>query len=142
MRLEGFGSVTSKELAIRTLSTFAHGNLLFVQLGSKTRIDEWRDLQLAVRSIVPLLKKLVAPEELTVPLTENDKSILQAMYELGASIDNLVPAATILQAALGDRDPSGAFSRLKANELVDNKTGRNGGYWLTEKGQKYAKSLE
>lgn len=76
------------------------------------------------------------------PLTPNDRCIVQAMHELGATIANPQSAETIIKAALDAGDEKRAFVRLKLYKFVDAKGGRGGGYWLTAKGVVLAEELQ
>lgn len=75
------------------------------------------------------------------PLTPNDRCIVQAMHELGATIANPQTAATIIKVALNKGDEKRAFVRLKLYGYIDAKGGKNGGYWLTAKGVILAEEL-
>lgn len=76
--------------------------------------------------------------ELDGPLTENDRCIIQAMIDLGTTIDNPQSAVVILRSALAQRNNKHEFVRLKAYGIVESKVGRGGGYWLTDKGRALA----
>lgn len=76
------------------------------------------------------------------PLTENDRCIIQAMFDLGATIDNPQSAAVILRSALAQGNNKREFVRLKTYGIVDAKDGRGGGYWLTAKGMILAETLQ
>lgn len=80
--------------------------------------------------------------DLHVPLTENDRNILEAMLELRATMAKPETAETIVQTALHSGDTKAAFKRLKLNKLVESKDGRAGGYWLTPKGSSLARELQ
>ena len=79
--------------------------------------------------------------ELDGPLTENDRCIIQAMIDLGATIDNPQSAVVILRSALAQRNNKHEFVRLKAYGIVESKVGRGGGYWLTDKGRALAVAM-
>lgn len=76
------------------------------------------------------------------PLTPNDRCIVQAMHELGATIVSPQSASTIIKVALNKGDEKRAFVRLKLYGYVDAKGGKNGGYWLTDKGVVLAEELQ
>ena len=77
-----------------------------------------------------------AENDLVEPLTENDWNILQAMFEMNLSKSNHAKQDLISKTALGNEcDPKKAFIRLLDNGLVESKTGRGGGMWLTDKGR-------
>jgi len=73
------------------------------------------------------------------PLSERAQFVLVAMLELGA-IDSDSRSSTdeIVVKALGDQaNPNSVkivMSELNTRRLIDSKTGRGGGCWLTEKG--------
>jgi len=81
------------------------------------------------------------PDELTEPLTDNDRDILIAMLEAGSSKVSPTKGDGIIRLALGSGDKNKAFQRLVANRLVESKGGKGGGYWLTMCGLKIAKGL-
>lgn len=76
----------------------------------------------------------------TVPLTENDRSILEAMLELGATSDMPKTAAEIVHCALSRESHGKDFQRLKKKGYVE--TQRGTGSWLTEQGLKVAKTCK
>ena len=73
------------------------------------------------------------------PLTENDRCILEAMLNLGATPDNPRSSADILKAAVDGSDCNKAFNRLRRAGYVEAKPGI--GRWLTESGLQAARAL-
>ncbi len=76
----------------------------------------------------------------TIPLTENDRSILEAMLELGATSDMPKTAVEVVDCALSRESNGKDFQRLKKKGYVEAKAGT--GYWLTEQGLKAAKTCK
>ena len=80
------------------------------------------------------------------PLADRAQIVLIAMMELGAvDSDSRKSTEQITLKALGPgSDPNavkGVMADLKIRQLVQSKTGRTGGCWLSEKGQMRAKKL-
>ncbi|MCA9259621.1 MAG: Rrf2 family transcriptional regulator, partial [Planctomycetales bacterium] len=80
------------------------------------------------------------------PLAERAQLVLIAMLELDAiDSDRRKPTDEIAVQALGEgADPNalkGVMSDLKTRELINSKTGRGGGCWLTGKGSARAAKL-
>jgi hypothetical protein len=88
---------------------------------------------------------VIAGNSLTTPsgpcLTPNDRYILQAMLALDANRYKPEKGDTIVRLATYSGDSKRAFQRLLGLHLVESKTGRCGGYWLTEKGLEVANKL-
>lgn len=80
------------------------------------------------------------------PLGERSQLALIAMFELGAlDSDRRRSTEDIAAKALGDDADSNSLksvmAELKTRELIESKTGRGGGCWLTEKGRARADKL-
>ncbi|WP_165698860.1 Rrf2 family transcriptional regulator [Bremerella volcania] len=80
------------------------------------------------------------------PLADRAQLVLIAMLELDAvDSDRRKPTDEIAIKALGEgTDPNalkGVMSDLKTRELINSKTGRGGGCWLTDKGNSRASKL-
>ena len=80
------------------------------------------------------------------PLSERAQLVLVAMLELGATdSDTRKTTEDIAAKALGPgSDPNalkGVMADLKTRQLVESKTGRTGGCWLTDKGRLRATKL-
>lgn len=74
-------------------------------------------------------------------LTDNDRDILTAMYELGATKAKPDSAENIVKTALATCDHKSGFKRLKKENLVGTAKGRGGGVWLTPRGRHVAIAL-
>lgn len=84
-----------------------------------------------------------APDE---PLSERAQLVLVAMLELDAVVsDRRRPVEQIAPRALGpEADANGlkqVLAELRAKGMARSKTGRGGGFWLTDKGHRRAEWL-
>lgn len=80
------------------------------------------------------------------PLNERAQEVLQAMLELGAvDSDQRKPTETIAIKAIGQCADANSLkvvmSELKTRKLINSKTGRGGGCWLTANGRQRAEKL-
>ena len=97
-----------------------------------------------------LLNELHNPDgtvEQLVPLSERAQLVLIAMLELNAlDVDSRRTTEDIAFKALGDgADPNSlktVMSDLRTGDLIQSKTGRGGGCWLTNQGQRRAAKLD
>jgi hypothetical protein len=89
-----------------------------------------------------------APKPADLPLSEDQQVLLVAAYELAAfDSDSRKTAAEIVDQAKGHHcDPENVKRALadlvNDKHLLDSKTGRGGGYWLTPEGKRRAKRLK
>jgi hypothetical protein len=67
-------------------------------------------------------------------LTQNDRDVLEAMWDLSAFAAKPEKAGVIVEAALSSADEKSVFNNLKKEKLVAARSGPGGGYWLTELG--------
>lgn len=80
------------------------------------------------------------------PLSERAQCVLSAMLELGAvDSDHRYSTEAIAEKALGRGADANALksvmAELKTRSLIESKTGRGGGCWLTESGRQRAEKL-
>lgn len=86
------------------------------------------------------------PRAADEPLSDRAQLVLIAMLELGATqSDHRKSTEEIAAKALGGQADANALknvmSELNTRDLIDSKTGRGGGCWLTEKGRARAEKL-
>ncbi len=92
------------------------------------------------------LKEVFGPPVTDEPLSERARDVLQAMLELDAvDSDRRKPTEVIALKAFGTGTDANSLknvmAELKTRELVDSKTGRGGGCWLTDSGSVRAQKL-
>ena len=97
-------------------------------------------LQAAAKPRATQISELFGAPPSEEPLGERAQLVLVAMLELGAiDSDNRRSTEDIAAKALGaGSDPNalkGVMADLKSRQLVESKTGRTGGCWLTESGR-------
>lgn len=92
------------------------------------------------------LSELIGVLPSNEPLSERAQCVLSAMLELGAvDSDHRHSTEAIAEKALGRGADANALksvmAELKTRNLIDSKTGRGGGCWLTESGRQRAEKL-
>lgn len=117
------------------------------------RFSRWSEAIVVYRMTAPALARprpnAPAPKVETSgeePLSDRAQFVLVAMLQLGAiDSDKRRPTEEIAAKALGDQADANALkavmSELNTRGLIDSKTGRGGGCWLTDKGRVRAAKL-
>ncbi len=93
----------------------------------------WKYLEREVQEMLPVKK---------VTLTDNDRSLVALMLELGATSEANPKAAELLMAGIGGGDYKNAFHRLKDGGYARSGTGRGSGWYLTKLGVHFARELK
>lgn len=128
-----------------TMLRFTHGHFIALDQSLQAREREkWRVNPDAIKLLTAYLNP--AGTGTDEPLGERSQLVLVAMLELDAlDSDRRRSTEDIAAKAIGkDADPNslkGVMAELNTRELIESKTGRGGGCWLTDKGRIRAEKL-